>query len=101
MIINDCDSRGKLLSLLPCAEIQDSNPTSHLLKDPAPALPNDGFFTRIVARTAATARNLALDSIPTQRLMPLHIQQQLHGYLCEPFGYFRTDRELPFTYAQH
>lgn len=55
MIINDC---GKILSLLPCAEIQDSNPTSHLLKDPAPALPNDGFLTRIVARTAATARNV-------------------------------------------
>ena len=58
MIIKDCDSRGKLLSLLPCAEIQDSNPTSQLLKDPAPALPNDGFLTRITARTAATARNV-------------------------------------------
>ena len=58
MIINDCDSREKLLSLLPYAEIQGSAPASHLLTGPAPSTAADSFLTGILARTAAAARNV-------------------------------------------
>lgn len=59
MIINDCDSREKLLSLLPCAEIQDSVPARHLLTGPAPSTAaDDSFLTGILARTTAAARNV-------------------------------------------